>query len=484
MDDPRVSRRPLLTPTVVLVAATTAVVSSLGAPLIPTIARADHVTLSTAQWVLTAALLVGAVVTPIFGRMADGAYQRRVVLGALVAALAGCVIAATGPTFAAIVVGRLLQGVGLGLLPVTMAIVRRHLDPEEAHRIIAVLSISNIIGVGLGYPVTGLIAEGFDFHGAYWFGAITIAVSLTLAAFVLPGPSSVEAAHFDVVGGATLGLAIIGLSVLLSEGSGWGWTSWRSIAVTVGSAGFVGWWIPHELHVSRPLIDLRQVRHRSVLTADASGFVICVVMYLFIPVIVEFAQVPRSSGYGFGSSIVVAGLLLVPLAVGTYLANQLRALYERRFGVRTMIPLGSVAFAIASAFFAFEHRSLWEAFVTVGIAGLGAGFTFAAMPGLIVRAVPVAETGSALGFYQVLRSIGLSVGSALAAAVLSANTARGHTFPDVSGFRTALIVAAAMCLVAAMLSFVLTGAGPDAVAAGESEPDDLVDEDLVREAPL
>jgi len=66
-------------------------------------------------------------------------------------------------------------------------------------------------------------------------------------------------------------------------------------------------WIPHELRAEEPLVDLRQVKNRSVLMADVAGFLICVSMYLFLPVLVEFVQIPAVSGYGFGASVVVAG---------------------------------------------------------------------------------------------------------------------------------------------------------------------------------
>ena len=119
-----------------------------------------------------------------------------------------------------------------------------------------------------------------------------------------------------------------------------------------------------------------------------------------------------------------------------------------------------------------EHSALWEAFVTVAVCGLGIGFTTGAMPGFIVRAVAQSETGSAMGFYQVVRSIGLTVGSALAAAVLLAHTRPGQSLPDVDGFKVALIIAAALCLATAVVSFVLPGrapSSPGAHAAGGEE---------------
>ncbi len=243
-------------------------------------------------------------------------------------------------------------------------------------------------------------------------------------------------------------------------------------------------WIGHELRIADPLIDVRQVRNRSVLMADLSGFLICVAMYLFLPVVIEFVQIPVSSGYGFGTSIVVSGLIFVPLSVGTFAASRCLAFYDRHLGTRSMIPLGSTIFAISTLFFALDHTALWEAFVSVGFAGIGVGFTFAAMPGFIVRAVPPGETGSATGFYQVLRSIGLSVGSALSAAVLTAYTHRGRTFPEAEGFRVALVAASGLCVVTAVLSYVLPGRGIRPGSSPSGRQRDRVDLTMEEEAEL
>ncbi len=471
-DDLPSLRRRLLVPTLVLSGSLMAVVSSLGAPLIPTLSRADGVSLSTGEWILTITLLTGALATPVMGRLADGPRQRAVILVALGAVVVGCVLSAVSSGFTVLIIGRAFQGVGLGLLPVAMAIARRNLPPLTARRTIATLSVTTAIGAGLGYPVTGLIAQFLDFRAAYWFGAIAVAGAMVLAALVLPPRSAGTSRRFDVVGAGLLSLAVIGVSVVLSEGGGWGWASARSLGVVAASVVLLAVWIPFELHSADPLVDLRQVRNRSVLTADVSGFLISIAMYLLVPIIVEFVQIPRSAGYGFAASLIVSGLVLVPLSVGSFVASRFLAGYERRFGPRTMIPLGSAVFAVGAMFFALEHLALWEAFVTLAVCGLGIGFTTGAMPGFITRAVAQSETGSATGFYQVVRSIGLTVGSALSAAVLMAHTRHGQALPDVDGFKAALIIAAALCLATGMVSFVLPGRAPSppgALTAGEEE---------------
>lgn len=444
-------------PTLVFIGLLVAVVSSLGAPLIPTIAQADHVALSTAQWVLTAALMSGAVMTPIMGRLADGRRQRDVILLTLFVVGIGCILAAVSTSFSVLVIGRGLQGVGLGLLPVNMATARRNLPHDVASRAIATLSVSTAVGVGVGYPLTGVITEIFSFRAAYWFGAIVVVVAMCATAVVLPARSNVPKLRFDVVGALALGAVVITVSVVLSEGGAWGWSSARAIVLAVGCFALGLWWVRHELRCALPIVELRHLGNRPVLTANLSGFLVSLSMYLLVPVVVEFIQTPSRLGFGFGSSVMISGLVLVPLSAGTFIASRFLVAYERRFGVRTMIPLGAIVFSVASAFFAVEHRALWEAFVTVGIAGLGIGFTFAAMPGFIIRAVPPAETGSATGFYQVLRSIGLSVGSALGATVLLSYTRPGAIYPAVGGFTTSLIISAILGVATAMVSFVLPG---------------------------
>jgi MFS family permease len=464
-------------PVLVAVAALVAVVTSLGAPLIPSIAKSDGVSLSTGEWVLTAALMAGALATPAMGRLADGPRKRRVVVVALSIVFAGCVLSAASTGFALLVLGRGLQGVGLGLLPVTMAIARSQFSPEKTGRAVATLSVSAAVGAGLGYPITSLIAQFFDYRAAFWFGAITVASALVLVILVLPQRSDGRSRPFDYIGMATLGAAVVGLSVVLSEGGEWHWTSPGSLGLIAFSLLMVGLWVARELRTTDPLIDVRQVRNRSVLTADTSAFLIAAAMYLFLPIIIEFVQIPVASGYGFGASILTSGLVFVPLSLGSVLASRCLTAYTNRFGVRSMIPFGSVVFAVSTLFFTLEHRALWEAFVAAGIAGIGIGFTFAAMPGFIIQAVPASETGSAMGLYQVLRSIGLSLGSALAAAVLISYTKSGETYPTYEGFRVTLIIATALCAATAVLSFLLPGKSVGPSTALSKEVKELMQEE-------
>ncbi|WP_235734586.1 MFS transporter, partial [Nocardioides alcanivorans] len=101
--------RSRLVPALIYSALCTAIVSSLGMLLVPSIAADMDVSVSTAQWMLTVNLLVGAIATPVMGRLSDGPHKKRLLLVSLVVILIGSVTAATAPNFTVFLIGRGLQ---------------------------------------------------------------------------------------------------------------------------------------------------------------------------------------------------------------------------------------------------------------------------------------------------------------------------------------------------------------------------------------
>src|SRR5690349_13712678 len=144
-------------PSLLAIGLVVSVISSLGAPLIPTIAQDLHASLSATQWSLTATLLVGAVASPVVGRLGDGRHRRTVLLACLALVALGGAVAALATSLPPLLAGRALQGIGLALLPLTMAAARDHLPAGRAGATIATLSVTAAVGVGLGYPITGFI---------------------------------------------------------------------------------------------------------------------------------------------------------------------------------------------------------------------------------------------------------------------------------------------------------------------------------------
>jgi MFS family permease len=456
----RERRAALLAPVLVMTTLVASIISSLGAPLIPTLARDFHDSVSTAQWSLTAALLSGAVSAPVMGRLGDGPRRRATIIGGLAAVTLGGVIAALASELDVLVVGRALQGVGLGLVPLAMATARDELAKDRVAPMIGLLSVSAAAGVGVGYPLSGLIADTAGLSGAFWFGAAVSAAALLCVVAVVPSSDrGHRAARLDWRGALLLAAALVSILVGVAQGADWGWASPGILGLLAAGIVLFAVWTMQELRSEVPLVDLRLLRHPAVLVGDVCATVLGVAMYMSLSAVTEFVQLPRSGGFGYSASVVVAGLTLVPLSTFMLLGSRALPRLVTYLGVRAVLTIGCVVVATSCVFFAVDHGSLWEAFVMMGVLGVGLGTTYAAIPGLIVQAVPRHETGSAMGFYQVVRYVGFSLGSALAASILAGHPSTLTNEPTLSGYTTVLWVAGVICIVAAVLAWVLSGRG-------------------------
>jgi MFS family permease len=375
-----------------------------------------------------------------------------------------------------LVAGRAMQGLGLALMPLTMASARDHLPTGHAGRTIATLSVIGAAGVGLGYPITGFIAQHLDASAAFWFGAIASALAFAMAvAFVPPPRSPTLPKSLDALGAVLIGSGLIALLLALDKGADWGWGAPSTTGLFAAAVVLLALWTGNELRVAEPLVDLRLVKRRSVLTANVTGLVLGVAMYLGISLMTQVVQL----GSGIGQTVFVAGLTLVPFSVASALSSRLLPVVQRRTGRRATIPMGATVIAASMLFFGLTGDALWEAFVTMTVVGLGLGFTFAAMPGLIVGSVPQHETSSAMSFYQVTRYVGFSIGSGLAVTLL--RVFDGNSVPTESAYSSTFLVGAALCLEAAGVAWVLPGRaldGPDVTRGADSDEIEIEEGEL------
>jgi MFS family permease len=442
-------------PVLIFLGLVVAVISSLGAPLVPSIAAADEVGLASAQWALTITLVVGAVATPVVGRLGDGRHRRAVMLGVLGVVVVGSALAALPLGFSWLLAGRALQGFGLGLTPLGIATARDALTGMRSRRTIAALSITVAAGIGLGYPLSGLIAELGGVHAAFAFGGAVAAVALASGAVALPPSPDVPGRRLDVAGALLLGVGLAAALLGLGEGEHWGFGSVRVLALfgiaVVALTGWVAW----ALRARTPLVDLRLARGRTAATAHAAALLVGLANYLLLASVPLLAQTPASSGYGFGASVVVAGLLLLPFSAASVLAGRTSAWLTQRLGQRALLPVGALVLAVAMVLFAVSRGSVAAVCVDMAVAGLGVGTAFAGLPALVVAAVPRTETGSAMSLNQVLRYVGFAVGSATTATVLEAATPRGAAVPAAGGYTVIAAIGCGAALLMALLTWLI-----------------------------
>ncbi|MFA4929768.1 MAG: MFS transporter [Patulibacter sp.] len=424
------------------------VISSLGAPLIPGIAATYGTSVGSAQWSLTLTLLLGAISSPVVGRLGDGPHRRTVLIACLAAVSFGGVLAATAPSLPLLLIGRALQGLGLAIMPLSMAAARDALGPREARRAIAALSVIGAIGIGIGYPVTGVIARYLDLSAAFWFGVVTSTAALLIAWWIVPSVRATASTRRIDAGGAVLVMAgLAGFLLAFENGTAWGWLTLPTLGLGIGSILLLAAWVGHSLRTAEPLVDLRLLQHRSAASLNLSAFLLGISTYLMIALSIQFVQLDA----GLGRTVLDASLTLVPMSVASLLVSAAMPRIERAIGSREIVPVGAIGIAGAATFSALTGDALWQTFVTMGLLGSGLGLSLSSFPNRILVSVPPGETSSAMSLYQVTRYVGYTVGSGLAVSLLYIFGASGQ--PVSGAYAAAFGVSAGFGLLAAAIAW-------------------------------
>ncbi|WP_407726686.1 MFS transporter [Rhodococcoides fascians] len=442
----------MLVPSLLFVGVVVAAVGSLGAPLITSVATTFDVSLSSAQWTLTLALLTGAVTTPVLGRLGSGPHRRAAILGTLGVVSAGGILTALPLSFSWLLLGRAAQGVGLALTSMLMGVVRDHLSDKRSGSTIALLSVASTAGVGVGYPLSGFLAEHGGLRLAYGFGAVMTVMAFAVALRVVPVSTRTRATRIDVPGAVLLALPLTLVLVLISETALWTSRPWTAGVLAAVSVVAAGMWVRVELRSSAPLVDLRLFRHRAVVGANGAMFLGGIGMYLLLTLATRFAQTPSGAGYGFGLDVFAAGLVLVPFSVFGFLAGKLVPRALRRVGAGSALTVSALIVLVALALFAGTRAGVGELCAVMAILGFGVGSFSAALPAVVLPVVPSAETSSVMSVNQVVRSVGFSFGSAIGGLVLAAGTSPGSTFPGEDAYTSAAWVGVVVTAAAAIVS--------------------------------
>ncbi|MEU9116700.1 MFS transporter [Streptomyces sp. NPDC048483] len=464
-----------LVPALMFIALVVAVVGSLGAPLITSVAGEFDVSLAAAQWTLTAPLLVGAVATPVLGRLGTGLRRRQVILATLAVVGVGSLLTVVPPSFGWLLVGRVAQGAGLGLTALMMGVARDHLPAEHSGPTIALLSVASTVGIGIGYPLAGLLTDVAGLRAAYGLGLLITAVALAAAWWSVPQPPTGHASAVDVPGATLLGGGLIALLLTISQSTLWTHHPAVAAALLAVAAALIGAWVRRERRCATPLVDLALLRNPAVAGANAVMLLGGIGMYLLLTLVTRYVQTPQSTGYGFGVDVFVAGLVLVPFSVLGFAGGKLVRPLRKRLVPATVLVLGGAAVLAALALFALARSQLWLSFAVMGVLGLGVGVFSAAMPAAILAVTPAAETSSAMSFNQVVRSVGFSIGSALGGLTLAARTPVGSVFPTDAGYTTASWLGAAVMAVTVVSALTLRQGPRSATAESQSDDSPVAD---------
>ncbi|ROS75448.1 MFS transporter [Cellulomonas sp. PhB143] len=432
-----------------------ALMQSLVIPIQSELPELLNTSISTASWVVTATLLGGAVAMPVTGRLADVLGKKPVLVASAAILLVGSLVCAVSDTAGPVLVGRALQGVAMGYIPVAISMVRE-IAPENM-RNTAVAGVSATLGVGgaLGLPLAAWLAQDFDWHLLFWVSVVLAAVVTVLSATVLPNVHDAHPARIDWLGALGLAVGLVSLLVGVSKGNDWGWGAASTVAMIAGGVVVLLVWGWYELRHHDPLVDLRTTARRPVLLTNLAAVLIGFGMMAQSIVVPQLLQLPEATGYGLGQSILAAGLWMAPAGLMMMAFAPVSARLLTGFGGRVTLALGAFVISLGYVVALFMMSAPWQLMVASCVASAGVGIGYAAMPTLILTNVPAREGASSVGVNTLMRSVGTTVAGAVMAVVLTSRTmtlAPGTpAVPTEGAFSLCFVIGAAAAAVGAVI---------------------------------
>jgi MFS family permease len=406
--------------------------SSAVVPALPTLQHDLHASANDTAWVLTAYLLAAAVATAVLGRLGDMYGKEKFLLVTLIILADATLLAALSTSLTVLIVARVLQGAAGGIFPLSFAIVR---DEFPAHRVAGSIGfLSAILGIGSGFGIVGgaIVVQHLNWHWLFWIPLAPCVIAAVATWWFVPESPIRVPGRVNWLAAALVSVGTGAFMFGLSETTVWGWGSPKTLGLMAFGFVVMGLWVWVELHSDNPLVDMKMMRIRGVWTTNLAAATIGAGMFAAFIVIPQVAQLPTSTGFGFGASVVVSGLYLLPSTIAMAVMGAMAGNVARRYGSKAALLTGSIIVCLSFAFIWAQHAHPIDMLIMSAGMGFGMGLAYAAMANIIVESVRPDQTGVAGGMNTVVRLLGGAIGGQLSATFIANNS--HHGVPDATGF--------------------------------------------------
>lgn len=411
---------------------------------LPSISTAFDRGLEDIRWIVITYVLTYSSLLLICGKLGDLYGYRRVFQLGLLTAAAGFGCCAAAPSFSLLLVGRVLQGVGIALtLSCAPALATTLYDESQRTRVIGIYAALTAVGAALGPVVGGLLIEVFGWRVVFWMRA-PIAIAALALSWTIPGRQPTGASGgFDFAGAVLLVVWLVALLLALALRSEMAGLAFRLALFGVAAAAFT-MFLVHEGRHPEPIIRPGLFNDLSFALVNTVSIIVNYGAFSILLLVPYFLV--RTAGLESGIAGVVLALAAVGAVAGSWLAGRIAQ------GVSTVnLVMTGIVLSLAG----LTAIAQWSAATGLGVIalallvqGFGVGLFNVAYTDLVTATLPLKDRGVAGSLTMVTRTIGVVAGATLhsqiqrsyeAAAQLAGATA---DVAFVAGFQAAFVAAA------------------------------------------
>ncbi|MGC4961325.1 MFS transporter [Gordonia sp. DT101] len=391
-------------------------------PIQPELPTLLNTSISNASWVVTATLLAAAIAMPISGRLGDMFGKKRIILASTILLIAGSLVCALSSELIPMIVGRAVQGLAMGFIPLGISLMREVTPPRLTSMAVSAMSATMGVGGAIGLPLAAWVAQQWDWHALFWVSTGLAVIVAALVTLLVPHVEDGTAGgRFDIVGAVGLAIGLSGVLIAVSKGNDWGWSSGTTLGMMFGGIAVLLVWGMFELRHSEPLVDLRTTARPAVLLTNIGAIAIGFGMMAQMIVVPQLLEIPEAMG-GLGQTLLAAGLWMAPGGLMMLVFAPVSATLINNIGAKFTLAIGATVLGLGYLVASMLMDAPWQLAVAAVICSAGVGIGYAAMPTLIMGAVPMSEAGAAVGLNGLMRSVGTTSASAVMALVLTSST--------------------------------------------------------------
>jgi DHA2 family multidrug resistance protein len=388
---------------------------------LPRIQGALSATQDEIAWVLAAYLIAVAVVMPLIGTLTDRLGRKRLFLISVVGFCIASVFTGSAESLQEIVFYRFLQGIfASSFTPISQSFVFDAYPPEQRGKAMGWWTLGVMAGIVLGPALGGYLAE---FHSWRWAFYLNVPVGiLAFAIIYIFGPTRPRrpsSQPFGVLGFLILATGLVAVQIVLSRGERMDWFSSPEILGTALIAVVaLYFFVVHTIYSSRPFIPPTVFANRNFMVGLSLMFMLGVHWLAFLALVSPYLQ--TLAGY----PVFIAGLILVPQAIGNAAGSVVAGQLVGRFHPVMIMVLGIVIIAWSN----FEMSQFttefdrWTFYAAVFSHGLGIGLYFVPLTIITFSTLPRQRRDLGTGLFALMRNYGSSVGVSLTVAYVVRQT--------------------------------------------------------------
>lgn len=421
-------------------------------PSLPSIESDFSITPAQASLILSMYMVGGVAITPIVGKLGDIYGKRKMLLITLSIYFGAVFVTGFSPTFNFMIVSRTIQGIGLSVMPLGFALVREEFPKELVPKAQALISAMFGAGFAISIPLGSWVANAYTWRWTYHSAIPALFALLVVSYFVIKESRFKRPeTKIDYFGAVTLATSLSLFVFALSEGASWGWASQRIIGmVSIGVILLIPL-VTYEIRYTRnggdAILNFKLLSMRNVLVANVILTIAGLGMFL------SMQALTYRFIYGFHDSILTTGLSLVPFAIGTFILGPVAGVLVSKTGVKPLAIIGAalsaIGFLLESTLPGYQGVLIYEFFVGAGLSLLNG-----TLINFIVLTVNPRDMGLATAMNGTFRSLGSSIGAPVAGSILATYAIQASPtllIPTDTAYNYIFIIAAVVFFAAAIL---------------------------------